>query len=317
MNDLVQDLLIQQRISYITVASTALIFHDWILTSHEEFNFVWRRGRSLYGRTLFVGARYAALAQAILAWIPAVAKQDNFMTWLAIITIICSELIFATRTWAIWERSRPILIFLIGLFIVCVSLGITMTEIFDFKDLVAYQFTASSLHTVTSPITVIIDGVGQYQISIITVKYAWVIPIPYICILVFQSVMVVLTLYRLLRYRSNVPKELRSTLADVLWIDGIMYFVFMFIVGVLNVVFVALSVSESHPHLPLEVAQLQTVLHSVLSTRVTLHTATVLRQDLIDSRATVAQNQCSNSIRFAEVTTELVPEDVEVEEAQR
>jgi len=57
----------------------------------------------------------------------------------------------------------------------------------------------------------------------------------------------------------------------------------------------------------------------VLSTRVTLHTATVLRQDLIDSRATVpvAQNQCSNSIRFAEVTTELVPEDVEVEEAQR
>jgi hypothetical protein len=31
----------------------------------------------------------------------------------------------------------------------------------------------------------------------------------------------------------------------------------------------------------------------------------------------VAQTQCSNNIRFAEVTTELVPEDVEVEEAQR
>ena len=55
----------------------------------------------------------------------------------------------------------------------------------------------------------------------------------------------------------------------------------------------------------------------MLSTRVTLHTAMVLRQDLIDSRATVAQNQCSNSIRFAEVTTELVPEDVEVEKGQR
>jgi len=61
----------------------------------------------------------------------------------------------------------------------------------------------------------------------------------------------------------------------------------------------------------------QTALHSVLSTRVMLHTATVLRQDLIDSQATVTQNQCSNSIRFAEVTMELVSEDVELEETQR
>ena len=62
------------------------------------------------------------------------AKQDNLMSWLTMITIICSErehlllryrllfnlllVIFLTRTWAIWERSRPMLIFLIGLFIV-------------------------------------------------------------------------------------------------------------------------------------------------------------------------------------------------------
>jgi hypothetical protein len=70
-------------------------FHDWFLTSREEvdifmlsilhlpstygewttfssrqFTFVWRRGRSFYGRTLFVGTRYAALAQAISVWIP-------------------------------------------------------------------------------------------------------------------------------------------------------------------------------------------------------------------------------------------------------
>ena len=65
------------------------------------------------------------------------------------------------------------------------------------------------------------------------------------------------------------------------------------------------------------VHRLQTVLHSVLSTQVMLHTATMLRQDLIDSWATVAQTQYSNNIWFAEVMTELVPEGVEVEEAQR
>ena len=52
------------------------------------------------------------------------------------------------------------------------------------------------------------------------------------------------------------------------------------------------------------------VLHSILSTRVVLHTATVLRQDIVDSRATVARNRRLSEMRFAEITIELVPEDV-------
>ena len=38
--------------------------------SSRQFTFVWRRGRSFYGWTLFVGVRYAALAHAVLGWIP-------------------------------------------------------------------------------------------------------------------------------------------------------------------------------------------------------------------------------------------------------
>jgi len=52
------------------------------------------------------------------------------------------------------------------------------------------------------------------------------------------------------------------------------------------------------------------VLHSILSTRVVLHTATVLRQEIVDSRATVARNRRLSGIRFAVITTEPVPEDV-------
>jgi hypothetical protein len=59
------------------------------------------------------------------------------------------------------------------------------------------------------------------------------------------------------------------------------------------------------------------VLHSILSTRVVLHTATVLRQEIIDSRATVAQNRRLSVVRFAEVTTELGPEDIEDQETPR
>jgi hypothetical protein len=60
--------------------------------------------------------------------------------------------------------------------------------------------------------------------------------------------------------------------------------------------------------------RLQTVLHSVLSTRIVLHTAKVLRQDVVGSHATVTQNRWLNSMRFAEVTVDPAPEEVELQE---
>jgi len=124
VGNLVRDITDWQLISYLTVASTALIFHDWFVTSGEELAFVWHRGRNLYVQILFLGARYAALACAILYWFLVTADVANILilSLLRSITIICSELIFATRAWAIWERSRPILLLLIGLIVVCTAM---------------------------------------------------------------------------------------------------------------------------------------------------------------------------------------------------
>ena len=60
--------------------------------------------------------------------------------------------------------------------------------------------------------------------------------------------------------------------------------------------------------------RLQTVLHSVLSTRIVLHTAKVLRQDVVGSHTTVTQDRWFNSMRFAEVTVDPAPEEVELQE---
>jgi len=226
------------------------------------------------------------------------------MSWLTMITIICSELIFLTRTWAIWERSRPILIFLIGLFIACATSAITIVELYG------SEFPA------TSSVTWLIEGVGQYQVPMRAAKYTrWIISAPYLLILLFESVMFALTLYKLLQYRRHIPTQSKPTLVDALWIDGIMYFASMFVVGALNTGLAQVVLST-----PLTLSQsieLQTVLHSILSTRVVLHTATVLRQDIVDSRATFVRNWWSSSIRFAEATMEVVPEDVELQETQR
>jgi len=178
LNDLVRDITATQIFSYITVASATLIFHDWFLTSHEELTFVWRRGGSLYVRVLFVGARYTALACALLYWFPArlvLAKVYNVVMSLDIVVVICSELIFVLRTWAIWERSRAILVFLLGLIIAFVILGIVVIKL------------SESTALVTSSITVIFEGVGRYEIPTRTVQYAWVASTPFLLLLVLQS----------------------------------------------------------------------------------------------------------------------------------
>jgi hypothetical protein len=75
-------------------------------------------------------------------------------------------------------------------------------------------------------------------VSWLSVKSAWLVLIQYLLILVFQSglsgclslslscgwyhiVVLALTLYRLLRHRRDIPRQLRSKLVDVLWVDGL------------------------------------------------------------------------------------------------
>jgi len=277
------------------------------VTIGEELAFVWHWGRNLYVRILFLGARYSALACTILYWFLVTAEAANILTSLRITTAICSELIFATRAWVIWGRSRQILLFLIGLTVAFSALGATTAVL-----------TASDV-LVTPHFPLVLDGVGLYQITITATKSPWGIPIPILLVLVYQSVVLGLTLYRLLWCRRHIAKQEKSTLIDVLWIDGTMYYVFMFITGVLNT---GLTLKFYNRAIPLSLAQLGTALQSILSTRVVLHTATVLRQEIVDSRATLAPNRASSTLRFAEVaslatgSSGTVPGDVELQETR-
>ena len=120
--------------------------------------------------------------------------------------------IFVLRTWAIWERSRPILLFLIGLTIVTVAVPhtnyILLTGVVEgFCGIIdrCDQASASngpwhviSLHPcdkrdltyhwllVTTP-SINVLGAGQYKIPTSSVQYAWVASTPFLLILVLQS----------------------------------------------------------------------------------------------------------------------------------
>ncbi|KAI0270704.1 hypothetical protein BC834DRAFT_967434 [Gloeopeniophorella convolvens] len=297
LHDLVRCLNGWRLTTDIAVASAALIFYDWILTSGGELDYLWRRERLTYARVLFVLARYPALACALLDLFPSSVTQGNVLTCLRLATIVFSELILATRTWAIWEKSRAVLAVLVGTFVACAAPGIAIIE----RDIATTVLGPSADPGLAD--------VQQCQVFTSAVKHVWVVP--YLVVMVFEAVVLALTLYRVLAYYREVPKQTRTPLLDVLWIDGVMYFVFMLLLGVMNVVLV-LQVSD--PQLRTGGTQLQMVLHSILSTRIVLHIAHTTQQDLVDSRCTLAQYRISTAMEFAnvsEVTAEAVVLDDE------
>jgi len=255
---LIQCLSHWQISSSVAIASLALIFYDWLLTSSDEFDFLWQRGRGTCARVVFILARYPALACAVVGVLPLTIELNNVTTCLSVVTILSSEFILAMRTWAIWERRRSILVFLVTLFIVCATPAIVVVE----RDMDTSVVVASaSWH-----------GVKSCRVQMSVVKRAWVVP--YISIMVFESTILSLTLYKVTQCYRAIPSR-RSKLLDVLWIDGVIYFIFMLILGILNV---GLALNVFDPQLRASCTQLQTVAHSVLSTRIVLHTGQALRQ---------------------------------------
>ncbi|KAH9966178.1 hypothetical protein BGW80DRAFT_1563010 [Lactifluus volemus] len=247
-------------------ASGALIFFDWLLTIDDELNFLWRRGRITCIHILFVFARYAALANAILSFLPPGVMKDKTKEFLRGVTMLAAELVIMMRTWAMWGRSRRMLISLIVFLLVCTIPGVVL-EVVDLSTTSA-QF----------PSGIPIEGMKPCEIFIGAVGRIWVVE--YLFIMLFEAGMLVLTVYKAVPFRNSTSRHLRSKLLDVLWIDGAIYFVFIILIGFLNI---GLVLQTSDPQIRSGGSELQAVLHSVLSTRIVLHISTVLREDVIVS----------------------------------
>ncbi|KAI0302535.1 hypothetical protein BC826DRAFT_984854 [Russula brevipes] len=246
--------------SYVLVASSALLFYDWGLTATEEFDFLWRRRRITYVRTLFTLARYPALGSSISYLVPLANKLNNITLCLCAVTVISSELIFVMRTWAVWEKSRGVLAFLIFLTIACMV------------PVIAVGMRAMVMDVVVPFST--LSNVQRCQASVNN----RLLFMPLFIIMVFEAVVLALTLYKVLRIRNEIPRQSRTKLLNMLWVDGIVYFILMLLIH-LSVLALALGVSDTRAWVGN--AQLATVLHSVLSTRIVLHTARAWKQDTV------------------------------------
>lgn len=240
----------------ILFASSTLFFFNYVLTIFDEIKFLRRSKLISLGTITFVVARYSALLAAILSVSP--TRDDPTVAGVnsaaRLTSIVASELILATRTWAIWGRSRKILWTLI-LFSLSASIPCAI--------IVGLNAATNSVRPLITPeledlcSATFGDAPGAFIIA-------------YVVAIVYEIVTHSLSSFRIAKWRKRIPETIRAPLLDILWRDGVLYFTFMLLLSFMNI---AIILQPETPQLRTSGANLQAVLHSVVSTRILLHLA--------------------------------------------
>ncbi|KAF9074442.1 hypothetical protein BDP27DRAFT_1317093 [Rhodocollybia butyracea] len=240
-----------QGISY---ATTTLFLYDYSLTVWDEAKYVWGPKQFSVGMAAFILARYGALAGTIFLLLPDTTSpaMESTATVLRLISVISSEFIVAIRTWAIWCGCRRISITLAFF---------SSAAIIPAAVIIGESIATNRVVPLVSPEFI---DICSSTISNITQAYV----VPYILTILYESVTLTLSLIRILTWRKTISKEVRTPLLDTLWRDGVLYFSFMLLLGFLNI---GIVLQSGAPQLRTGCAQLQAVIHSILSTRIVLH----------------------------------------------
>ncbi|KAG2035989.1 hypothetical protein BDR03DRAFT_960979, partial [Suillus americanus] len=113
------------NISYYIVASSAAVIYDWALTIEQEFELVWRHHWSFI-TVLYIGVRYIGMVYIVinmLQFLPTVSMTDKgcnvtyfTLNWMSGLANAMLGAIMITRLYAMYQKSRNMLIFLIIFF---------------------------------------------------------------------------------------------------------------------------------------------------------------------------------------------------------
>ncbi|KZS86853.1 hypothetical protein SISNIDRAFT_461442 [Sistotremastrum niveocremeum HHB9708] len=278
--DLVQ---IKQIVTYLDVAAAALLVYDYILTLPEEIILVWPARWNL-GKVLFFLTRYPVFIDTSLVLVHQFsilgpnACKILFTTigWLLGVGIGIAEVILAMRTWVIWSRSRRIAIILI------ICLVLVWIPIFW----VLNDSLSSLVFAVPSDPT--------FRGCVLSTQKN-VLFVVFVLIMAFETFILVLTLVKGLEHFRHAS----STLVAVLYRDGLLNYIYLFVLSIINV---TVLLTAPHGYTTLLTA-MQRVMHSILSARILLHlrqAASSRNPDLsLNNRWDQTQTNVSTDFEFA------------------
>ncbi|KZV97865.1 hypothetical protein EXIGLDRAFT_832610 [Exidia glandulosa HHB12029] len=268
LEGLLQSMRLTMVNNYASTGFLMILLWDMVITMGDEIEYIWmQKGQSL-GKWLFFLNRYIppldliilintytnpSLDQRVcIPWF----KIDN---WMSVFSLAVVDLILLLRTYALWNRSRRVLYFLIGVFVFC-----TLAT----SGAITY-FTLGVFAVPGTP-TEIRPCVNAFK-QVNVVEAVWGSTI------LFDSTVVILTIAKLIPYfQENVTTDLFR----IMYQDGFMYFGVLFCISVSNLFVFALA----PPDLKLTLVTLQRSMFSLLASRLALNLRGVLtRRTVLDS----------------------------------
>jgi len=215
-------------VTYCSLASYTWFLYDHMLTLGQEIELVWPTPWNL-GKVLFFATAYLPLIDgAILTYfhvVPPPISADTCATlykisgWMIMWGIVIAELVLVFRTWAIWGRNSKLAV---GLLLLLCVLAIP-TAFFAYGGLVHIEFGPSPSQDLES--------------CWMTKNPNKVLFIDYIMIVIFESIILGLTVYK------GIPDFRNSTsnLVVTLYRDGVLYYMYLIAFSLVNIIVLAVA----------------------------------------------------------------------------
>ncbi|OAX31721.1 hypothetical protein K503DRAFT_56277 [Rhizopogon vinicolor AM-OR11-026] len=143
-----------RQTSYASVASLAVVVYDLGLASGQEFELIWRQRWSLM-TVLYLGARYSGIPYMVMMMFPVlpfVSLTDtvslvyfHLRNWMNIVVNAILNVIMIIRLYAMYQRSRKMLVFLVVIFL-AVQIACVVISAIHVRYTSAEEDTISGMH---------------------------------------------------------------------------------------------------------------------------------------------------------------------------
>ncbi|KAF9008470.1 hypothetical protein BDZ89DRAFT_547795 [Hymenopellis radicata] len=253
-------------VTYFDVSATALYVFDYLLTLEQEVALIWGSEWTIT-KLLYLVTRYSPFLNAgVFLWqqlTPNMSAERCLLVykmngWMAAAGIVLAEVILTLRTWAVWNRHRFLTVCMPALFLAHCVVVFTVMGIF--------------LNSVQFPILLLPDLKGCL-LSAANPIYRW----DFITSMIYEVVMLLLMIVKSYQQFREAREIGSSRLLNIILKDGVMYYVYLSVLNITNVI----VISSLAPDLLGLLGLLERVIHAMLACRVITNIRAQARKQVI------------------------------------
>ncbi|KLO08529.1 hypothetical protein SCHPADRAFT_606289 [Schizopora paradoxa] len=267
-------------VKYFYLTNAVALYYDTLIYFGDEVEFIWL-ARWSAGKVLYIASRYLAfidlslLVVYVTDWhLTPMACMRVFRTssWLEVAGVLIAEVLLIIRTFALYDRSKAILVYLIFLKIALTIPAIVLIN----NTFHSFDYISSPAPSILPCMAILQNGHSKMWFAFLCIAIFDLSEHPFLrgCFFIGNSSqpadIVTLTLFRAISsWRSLGRLNTRQApLLTTLYRDGIIYFVCLFATSLSNV-FVMKTKADTAYFLTL--IGFQRMLHALLSSKIIIN----------------------------------------------